>query len=68
MIFFRRDAAPPAMTRQPLEVRLPYFLERPMGAGDAIQRLTQAAGIPTCGGCEQRRAALNNMLRFLPRR
>ncbi len=33
----------------------------PMKLGDRIEQLAQAVGIPTCGGCEARKAALNKL-------
>jgi hypothetical protein len=38
---------------------VPLPLREPVGLGDAVHRLTQALGVPECGGCAQRRAALN---------
>ena len=32
------------------------------GAGDAVKLVTSALGIKTCGGCQQRREALNRLL------
>jgi hypothetical protein len=44
-------------------VRLPGFLsEDEIGLGDAIQRITYAMGVRSCGGCEKRAAALNRLL------
>jgi hypothetical protein len=42
-------------------------LQRNVGAGDLIQRLTQAMGIKPCAPCEQRREQLNRLLAFQPR-
>ncbi|HTS67996.1 MAG TPA: hypothetical protein VMO17_03355 [Terriglobia bacterium] len=51
--------------RQPHRVRLPGFLiEREIGLGDAIKRVTYAMGIQACGGCEKRAAALNRWVHF----
>lgn len=50
---------------EPRRVRLPGFLiEVEIGLGDAIKRVTYAAGIKPCGGCEKRAAALNRWMRF----
>jgi len=49
--------------------RLPAFItDDEIGLGDAIQRTTSYFGIPTCGGCQRRAAALNRWLAFTPRR
>jgi hypothetical protein len=49
-------------------VRLPRFLvPEPTGLGDAVKRITTAAGVRPCGGCEQRAARLNQWLQFGPR-
>jgi hypothetical protein len=32
------------------------------GAGDAVKLVANALGIKTCGGCQQRREALNRLL------
>jgi hypothetical protein len=51
--------------RQPHRVRLPGFLvEKEIGLGDAIKRVTSAIGIRPCGGCKQRAAALNRWMTF----
>jgi len=51
--------------RQPHRVRLPGFLiEKEIGLGDAIKRVTYAMGIKPCGGCEKRAAALNRWMHF----
>ena len=52
---------------QPFRVRLPGFLVEDtvdVGLGDVIKRVTYAAGIKPCGGCEKRAAALNRWMRF----
>lgn len=50
-------------------VRLPDFItDDEIRLGDAIQRTTSYFGIPTCGGCQRRAAALNRWLSFTPRR
>jgi hypothetical protein len=45
-------------------VRLPGFITDEIGLGDVIKRLTYAAGVKTCGGCEERAAALNRWIMF----
>ena len=50
---------------QPYRVRLPGFINNEdIGLGDVIKRVTSAAGIKTCGGCQRRAAALNRWLVF----
>jgi hypothetical protein len=50
-------------------VRLPGFLvQEEIGLGDVIKRATAAVGIRSCGGCDQRAAALNARIVFSPRR
>jgi hypothetical protein len=50
-------------------VRLPYFIVRtPTGAGQVAKRITSAAGVKPCAGCEQRAARLDRWLRIEPRR
>jgi hypothetical protein len=54
--------------KRPYEVRLPGFTaDRDIGLGDAVKKLTYAAGITPCGGCERRAAALNRWVRFAGR-
>ena len=55
------DRAPPAAgERQPRPLRLPGFVgDEEIGLGDAIKRAASYFGASPCGGCEQRRAALN---------
>lgn len=50
---------------QPRDIRVP-FLGRPVGAGDAVRSVTEAAGVQPCSPCEQRRKALNARFRFVP--
>ena len=46
-------------------VRLPGFIaDDDVGLGDVIKRMTYAAGIKPCGGCEQRAAMFNRWLVF----
>lgn len=49
----------------PYQVRLPGFVsDEEVGLGDVIKRTTSYFGIQTCGGCEQRRVALNRWMVF----
>ena len=46
-------------------VRLPGFLvEKEVGLGDAIKRVTYAVGIKPCAGCEKRAEILNLWMHF----
>jgi hypothetical protein len=46
-------------------VRLPSFVrDEEIGLGDVVKRMTYAAGIRPCGGCEKRAAALNRRVIF----
>jgi hypothetical protein len=48
-----------------IRVRLPGFLrDEEIGLGDVVKRMTYAAGIRPCGGCEKRAAALNRRVIF----
>jgi hypothetical protein len=50
-------------------VRLPGFVtDKDIGLGDVVKRMTYAAGIRPCAGCEKRAAALNNWMTFSGRR
>lgn len=50
---------------QPFRVRLPGFInEEDIGLGDVVKRVTSAAGVKPCGGCQRRAAALNRWLVF----
>jgi hypothetical protein len=51
----------------PRKVRLPGFIkldDREIGLGDAITRMTHAAGIAPCGGCQRRASRLNEWMVF----
>ncbi len=51
--------------RQPHRVRLPGFVaDEEIGLGDAIKRAASYFGARPCGGCEQRRIALNRWMTF----
>jgi hypothetical protein len=57
----------PAQVSKPYRVRLPGFLgpdADEIGLGDAIERITYAAGIKSCGGCHQRASRLNRWVVF----
>lgn len=58
-----RTPLPPGS--DPRSIRVP-FIKKPIPAGDAIARITQAVRIQPCGGCERRRQALNQRLIFKP--
>jgi hypothetical protein len=46
-------------------VRLPGFIgDEDIGLGDVFKRATSHFGIQACGGCEQRRIALNRWISF----
>jgi hypothetical protein len=50
---------------EPYRVRLPGFIsDEAVGLGDVVKRVTYAAGIRPCGGCESRAAALNRWMVF----
>jgi hypothetical protein len=50
---------------EPFRVRLPGFIrDEEIGLGDVLKRVTYAAGIRPCGGCEKRAAALNRQIVF----
>lgn len=50
---------------QPYRVRLPGFVtDKELGFGDAIKRAASYVGAQPCGGCEQRRIALNRWMTF----
>ena len=51
------------------EIKCPHGLEigkrLPMrGLGDAVERVTEAVGIKSCGGCKKRRDKLNKLVPF----
>jgi hypothetical protein len=53
----------------PLRLRLPGFVaDREIGLGDVVGKATSVLGVPPCSACRRRAAALNRMVRFLPRR
>jgi hypothetical protein len=50
---------------RPLRLRLPGFIkDEEIGLGDVVKRMTYAAGIRPCGGCERRTATLNRWIVF----
>jgi len=64
----RKDGAPDTRANA-FTVNMPAFLiEEPTGLGDVIKKATHYLGIPTCGGCEKRAAALNNWFVIAPRK
>jgi hypothetical protein len=53
----------------PRRVRLPGFApDEPVGLGDAVKRVTSAAGIRPCGACAERARRLNSWLVFTGRK
>jgi hypothetical protein len=55
--------------RAPRTIRVPRFItNEEVGLGDAVRRVTSAAGIKPCGPCLQRAAALNHRVVLAPRR
>jgi hypothetical protein len=59
------DAPPAASEGEPHRVRLPGFVgDEEIGLGDAVKRVTSYFGARPCGGCEQRRVALNRWMTF----
>jgi hypothetical protein len=51
--------------REPFRIRLPGFIrDEEIGLGDVVKRVTYAAGVRPCGGCEKRAAALNRRIVF----
>jgi hypothetical protein len=60
------DTVPPAPAeRPPHRVRLPGFVgDEEIGLGDAVKRAASYFGARHCGGCEQRRIALNRWMTF----
>ena len=58
-------ASATASKNEPFRVRLPGFVrDEEIGLGDFVKRMTYAAGIRSCGGCEKRAAALNRRVIF----
>jgi hypothetical protein len=59
------DATEETREDQPYRVRLPGFIkDEPVGLGTVVTRITYAAGIPLCGGCAGRAAAMNRWVVF----
>jgi hypothetical protein len=59
------EGATPSRGGKPMKVRLPGFIEDDeIGLGDALRSVTHAFGVPACGGCERRAAALNRWMVF----
>jgi hypothetical protein len=60
------DDGPPAASRlTPRRVHLPGFvIDEEIGLGDVATRVASYFGGRPCGGCEQRRVALNNWMAF----
>jgi hypothetical protein len=54
-----------AAKAEPHRVRLPGFVrDEDIGLGDVVKRMTYAMGVPPCGGCERRAAAMNQWMVF----
>lgn len=50
---------------EPRRVRLPGFItDEQIGLGDVVSRISYAAGIKPCSGCERRSAAMNRWMVF----
>jgi hypothetical protein len=50
-------------------IRVPRFItNEEVGLGDAMRRITSAAGVKPCGPCLKRGAALNHRFVLVPRR
>jgi len=49
----------------PRQVHVP-FLSVPLGAGDAVKRVTQALGVKPCSPCQKRAEKMNQAVRFVP--
>jgi hypothetical protein len=50
---------------RPYRVRLPGFIKGDeIGLGNVVKRITYAAGIKPCGGCQRRATALNRWMVF----
>lgn len=48
-----------------MTVRLPGFVaDTDVGLGEVVRRITSAAGITPCGGCDKRAATLNKWVAF----
>jgi hypothetical protein len=60
-----RDEPADEDDRASRRVRLPGFIgAEDIGLGDVVKRATSYFGIRACGGCEQRRIALNRLVAF----
>lgn len=50
---------------RPYIVRLPGFMvEKEIGLGDIVKRVTSGFGVNPCSACEERATALNRLLIF----
>jgi hypothetical protein len=50
------------------KVIVPLPVKGQIGAGDVVQKVTEALGIRTCSKCEQRRRRMNRAIAFGRRR
>lgn len=48
-----------------MRLRIPG-LAQPIGAGTAVQNLTEALRLKPCGGCKKRKEALDRAVEFVP--
>ena len=51
--------------RVSMKIGLP--VEKEIGLGDVVKKVTGKLGFKTCGGCEKRAQALNRWVSFTPR-
>jgi hypothetical protein len=57
-----------ASKRLPHQIRLPGFIsDEEVGLGDVIKSAASYFGAQVCGGCEQRRVAVNHWMVFTGR-
>lgn len=51
---------------QPTEIPVP-FLDKAVGLGDVIEKITRTFGVKPCGDCKGRKGRANRRYRFVPR-
>ena len=57
------QSQPTEQTPAPHRMRMPGFLvDEEIGLGDVVKKVTTYLGVPQCGGCAHRTAALNRWL------
>ena len=54
----------PKLSGSVRHIKVPFEMEEDVGLGEVIKRLTAALGVPSCGGCNHRAAALNERVVF----